>query len=178
MANPEGEVYTAKACNETQTPMVLSSWATSSSEQVGEVAPDIPKVYQVYLSKVPEVNADLWERVKRQGFTALALTTDTQLLGKRLNDVRNQFSLPKPFVMGNYEKYSSQDQEIKSQGGSGLAEFVEQHKNNEIDWTIVRQLKADSGLLVFAKGIMCKEDARIALEAGVDGIYVSNHGAR
>jgi len=71
-----------------ETPMVLSSWATSSNEQVGEVAPDIPKVYQVYLSKLPEVNADIWERVKRQGFTALALTTDTQLLGKRLNDVR------------------------------------------------------------------------------------------
>jgi (S)-2-hydroxy-acid oxidase len=77
MAHPEGEVSTAKACNATETPMVLSSWATSSNEQVGEVAPDITKVYQVYLSKLPEVNADLWERVKGQGFTALALTTDT-----------------------------------------------------------------------------------------------------
>ena len=45
MAHPEGEVLTATACNNTETPMVLSSWATSSSEQVGEVAPDIPKVY-------------------------------------------------------------------------------------------------------------------------------------
>jgi (S)-2-hydroxy-acid oxidase len=43
------------------------------------------------MSKIPEVNADLWARVKRSGFTALALTCDTQLLGKRLNDTRNLF---------------------------------------------------------------------------------------
>jgi isopentenyl diphosphate isomerase/L-lactate dehydrogenase-like FMN-dependent dehydrogenase len=46
------------------------------------------------LSKVPEVNADIWARVKASGFKALALTTDTQLLGKRLEDTRNGFQLP------------------------------------------------------------------------------------
>ena len=59
-----------------------------------------------------------------------------------------------------------------------MAEHVKNHKLNDIDWSIIRQMKIDSGLLVFAKGIMCKEDARLALENGADGIYVSNHGAR
>lgn len=59
-----------------------------------------------------------------------------------------------------------------------MAAFVKYHKNNDIDWSIVKYIKDSSGLLVFAKGIMCKEDTRLALEAGVDGIYVSNHGAR
>lgn len=50
---------------------------------------------------------------------------------------------------------------------------------NDIDWSIVKYIKENSdGLLVFAKGIMCKEDARLALEAGFDGLYISNHGAR
>ena len=88
MAHPEGEVLTAKACLSTGTPMVLSSWSTTPIEQVGDFTQGLPKVYQVYLSKLPEVNSDIWERIKSQGFTALALTTDTQLLGKRLNDVR------------------------------------------------------------------------------------------
>ena len=89
MANPEGEVATAKACQaQHKTPMVLSSWANSTNEQIGEAAPDIVKIYQVYLSKVPEVNQDIWKRLKNSGFTAVALTCDTQLLGKRLNDVR------------------------------------------------------------------------------------------
>jgi len=55
---------------------------------------------------------------------------------------------------------------------------VKNQKRSDIDWRIIQELKAESGMPVFAKGIMCKEDARIALEAGVDGIYISNHGTR
>lgn len=180
MATPEGEVSTAKACMKTKTPLVLSSWATSSNEQIGAAAPDCVKVYQVYPSKIHEVNADIWARVKKSGFSALALTTDTQLLGKRLNDTRNRFQLPHPLKMENFAKYMKQGAEsnIKSSGGSGLAEFVKTHKNNEISWDVVPYMKKVSGLPVFAKGIMCADDARIAIENGIDGIYVSNHGAR
>lgn len=53
-----------------------------------------------------------------------------------------------------------------------------QHKDNEIDWTIIKYIKDVSGLKVIAKGIMCYEDALIAIEHGADGVYVSNHGAR
>jgi len=82
--------------------------------------------------------------------------------------------------MENFAKYleTGQRADIKSQGGSGLAEFVAQHKNNEIGWDIVPYIQQVSGLPVFAKGVMCKEDARLAMEAGINGIYVSNHGAR
>ena len=84
--------------------------------------------------------------------------------------------------MANYSKYleqgQKQDLKANEEGLSGLAAFVKNHKNNEIGWDIIKYIKKESGLLVFAKGIMCKEDARCALENGVDGIYVSNHGAR
>jgi (S)-2-hydroxy-acid oxidase len=80
--------------------------------------------------------------------------------------------------MQNWTKYQQQEATIKSSGGSGLAEFVKLHKNNEIGWDIVPTIKQISGLPVFAKGVMCKEDARLAVENGIDGIYVSNHGAR
>lgn len=62
--------------------------------------------------------------------------------------------------------------------GSGLARFVKMHKNNEIDWSIIKTVKELSGLPVFCKGIMCRDDVRLAYEFGADGIYVSNHGAR
>jgi (S)-2-hydroxy-acid oxidase len=64
MAHPDGEVATAKACNSSKTPLVLSSWATSTNEEVGAAAPDSMKVFQIYMSKLPEVNSDLWKRVK------------------------------------------------------------------------------------------------------------------
>jgi len=73
-----------------------------------------------------------------------------------------------------------QGQQTNVKGGkeSGLAEFVKNSKDNEIDWNTVAWVKKHAQLPVFAKGVMCKEDTRLALEAGIDGIYVSNHGAR
>ena len=61
---------------------------------------------------------------------------------------------------------------------SALAEYVATHKNNDIDWSIIPYVKRVSQLPVFAKGIMCYEDALLALKHGADGIFVSNHGAR
>ena len=86
--------------------VVLSSWATSNLEQVGSVAPDSLKIFQIYMSKDSEVNADLWKRVKDQGFSAMALTTDTQLLGKREGDVRSSFALPEHLKLANWTKYT------------------------------------------------------------------------
>ena len=114
MATPEGEVATARACNKTKTPLVLSSWATSSNEQVGAAAPDSMKVYQIYLSKVMDVNKDIWSRVKASGFKALALTTDTQLLGKRLDNERRGFALPPHLKMQNFAKYVGEETKLKS----------------------------------------------------------------
>ena len=92
MATAEGELATARAANAyLNTPIKLSSWATTPLEDVASQAPDSLKFFQIYLSKVPEVNKDLWTRVKNAGYKALHLTIDTQILGKRENDVRNGF---------------------------------------------------------------------------------------
>jgi len=57
MAHPDGECATAAACNNfNNTPVVLSSWANSTAEDIGKFAPDSLKVFQIYLSKLPEVN--------------------------------------------------------------------------------------------------------------------------
>ena len=81
--------------------------------------------------------------------------------------------------MANMDKYTDkQETEVKSTKDSGLAEFAKLHKNNEIDWSIIPYIKKASGLKVFAKGVMCYEDAKLAIANGADGIHVSNHGAR
>jgi len=140
------------------------------------------KFMQIYLSKIPEVNKDLFTRVKNAGYKQLHLTTDTQILGKRENDVRNNFSLPAGLTMANYNKYQKshgEEANIKSSGkDSGLAEYVKNHKDANIGWEVIGEMKKASGLPVVAKGIMCAEDALIALENGADAIFVSNHGAR
>lgn len=84
--------------------------------------------------------------------------------------------------MANYSKYKSshgEEANIKSSGkDSGLAEYVKNHKDANIGWDIIPEMKRLSGLPVVAKGIMCAEDALLALEHGADAIFVSNHGAR
>jgi isopentenyl diphosphate isomerase/L-lactate dehydrogenase-like FMN-dependent dehydrogenase len=78
MATPLGEVATFKAAEAfQQTPVTLSSWANSDAESVTKVAPNCMKIFQVYLSKIDEINVDMFKRVREQGFTALALTCDT-----------------------------------------------------------------------------------------------------
>lgn len=179
MAHWQGEEATAKAAHATNTPMMLSNWASTSLETVAGHCPDNLKLFQIYMSKLPEVNEDLWKRVRESGFKVMLLTTDTQLLGKREQDVRNGFELPSHLKMENMAKYMKQSlTSFSSDQDSGLAEYAKHHKQNEIGWDIIPYIKKVSGLKVFAKGVMCYEDAKLAIANGADGIMVSNHGAR
>ena len=106
LAHNEGEVAVAKAaerCNATA--MSLSNWATSTNEEIGFAAPSCLKLFQIYMSKSEVVNIDLWKRVRDSGFTAMLLTTDTQLLGKREKDTRSGFELPPHLDLANLSKY-------------------------------------------------------------------------
>ena len=128
MAHPDGEVATARAANAVlNTPVLLSNWATTSVEDVGQNAPDCLKLFQVYMSKSDKVNADLWSRCRESGFTGICLTTDTQLLGKRDNDVRIRFNLPEHLDLANLSKYNTTGHKSKmsSEKQSALAEYVQ-----------------------------------------------------
>mmetsp|Transcript_1311 Transcript_1311/g.1353 ORF Transcript_1311/g.1353 Transcript_1311/m.1353 type:complete len:186 (+) Transcript_1311:135-692(+) len=61
---------------------------------------------------------------------------------------------------------------------SGLSEFVNDYKNNDVVWKHIKKIKEITGLPVIAKGVLCKEDALLAAEHGADAIFVSNHGSR
>lgn len=108
MASEDGEVATARAANQVMhTPLLLSNWATSSLEDVAAGAPDCLKMFQLYLSKSDAVNADMWRRCRENGYKALCLTTDTQLLGKRDSDVRIRFQLPAHLDLANLAPYKA-----------------------------------------------------------------------
>jgi isopentenyl diphosphate isomerase/L-lactate dehydrogenase-like FMN-dependent dehydrogenase len=107
------------------------------------------------MSRVPEINEDLWRRVREAGFTAMMLTTDTQLLGKRESDVKHSFELPSHLKLANWSKYSVVSEIKANENESGLSAFVKQNKDQEIGWDIIPYIKKMSGLKVFAKGIMC-----------------------
>uniref|UniRef100_A0A8D0H636 (S)-2-hydroxy-acid oxidase n=1 Tax=Sphenodon punctatus TaxID=8508 RepID=A0A8D0H636_SPHPU len=179
MAHVDGETATSRACREMGTGMMLSSWATSSIEEVAQVAPEGLRWLQLYIYKDREVTRSLVQRAERAGYKGIFVTVDTPLLGKRLDDVRNKFQLPPHLRMKNFE---TNDLAFSSEKGygedSGLAVYVAQAIDPSIKWEDIQWLRRLTSLSIVAKGILRADDAREAIKCGVNGILVSNHGAR
>ena len=122
------------------------------------------------------VALDLIKRAEASGYTALAITVDTPVLGRREADVKNKFSLPNHLTMGNFAHLGGFDAAgAQSSGatGSGLASYVAKLIDQTLSWDDIKWVKSVSKLKIVVKGIMTPEDAKIAVKHGVDGIWVS-----
>lgn len=176
MAHPLGEVATAKASAAMNTGMVLSSWSTSSIEEVAEAASDGLRWFQLYVYKDRELTKSLVQRAEKAGYKALFLTVDTPQLGRRYADVKNNFTLPPPLKLANFEQANQTD--VVGTADSGLAEYVAGQIDHTLSWDDVEWLKGITSLPIVLKGILTEEDATEAVKHGVAGIVVSNHGGR
>jgi (S)-2-hydroxy-acid oxidase len=208
LAHSDGELGTARACKKAKVAMGLSSFATHSLEEVAEASDGNPSILQLYLFEEREHSRKLIQRAKKAGFKAVFLTVDTPFLGRRNQEIRNQFKLPPHLKVGNFtEDDDPLPQEGKSQGKAGMrpkmqrqssqAGFTnddgsrEQPKgpvtfhshapNPTLNWEKdIEWLKQEClpEMEVWLKGIATGEDAILALHHGVSGIVVSNHGGR
>ncbi|KAI9476709.1 Hydroxyacid oxidase 1 [Coemansia sp. RSA 989] len=188
MAHPEGECATARASQRQNTCMVLSSWSTTSIEDVAASTKSLdfnqgaPKWLQLYIYKDRQATRKLIERAQDSGFSAIALTVDTPFLGRRLADIRNRFRLPPHLTMANFSDQKAQvgkaDASSAADNASGLAAYVASQIDPTLSWKHVQWVKSVSRIPVLVKGILTAEDALLAVKAGVDGIIVSNHGGR
>jgi (S)-2-hydroxy-acid oxidase len=156
--------------------MTLSAGSTSTIEDVASASSGL-KWFQLYLYKDEDVIIHLIRRAERAGFKAIAVTVDAPYLGQRYADVRNKFGLPPHLTLANYTADSSATG-VKSDKGSGLAKFVASFVNTSLTWDFILWLRSVTKLQIVLKGILTAEDARLAVQYGVDGILVSNHGAR
>ncbi|XP_076834780.1 2-Hydroxyacid oxidase 1 isoform X1 [Brachyhypopomus gauderio] len=179
MAHPDGETATARACLSAATGMMLSSWATSTIEEVAETAPNGVRWMQLYIYKDRALTHSLVRRAEEAGYKGIFVTVDTPYLGRRRDDVRNRFRLPSHLRMANFE---SPDLAFSSKEGygedSGLSVYVSEAIDPTLQWEDVAWLKRITSLPVVVKGVLRGEDAKEALKYGADGILVSNHGAR
>ena len=118
LAHPDGEIATAKACKEACIAMGLSSFATSTLEDVASGMDGHPLVLQLYLFEEREHSRKLIQRAKKAGYKAVFLTVDTPMLGRRNMEIRNQFKLPKPYKIANFAEDSSSSASETVMGGS------------------------------------------------------------
>lgn len=180
IAHEDGELAVIRAANKLDIPYIQSTVASYSMEDLAAAAPNHTKWFQLYWSSNEEVAYSMVNRAEKAGFEAIVLTIDTVTLGWREHDIRNQFSpLLKGFASGNYK---SDPIFMASLKDDSVEAFVEQQIANiyhpNLNWDHVRELKKRTKLPVLLKGILHPEDARLAIEAGIDGIVVSNHGGR
>lgn len=180
MAHELGELAVVRAAEKLGMPYIQSTVSSYSLEEVAETAPNHTKWFQLYWSTNEEIAYSMAARAENAGFEAIVLTVDTVMLGWREEDVRNQFSpLKLGLARGNYMNdpvftSSLTDDSFESYVEGVLANIF----HPTLNWENVRELKSRLQVPLLIKGILHPEDARLAMEAGVDGIIVSNHGGR
>ncbi|WZZ62219.1 hypothetical protein YC2023_062326 [Brassica napus] len=180
MAHPEGEYATARAASAAGTIMTLSSWTTSSVEEVASTGPGIRffqiRFFQLQVYKNRKVVEQLVRRAERAGFKAIVLTADAPRLGRRESDIKNRFTLPPNLALKNFEGLDLG--KMGEANDSGLASYVDGQIDRTLSWKDVQWLQTITKMPILVKGVLTGEDARIAIQAGAAGIIVSNHGGR
>ncbi|KAG6546508.1 hypothetical protein Mapa_012057 [Marchantia paleacea] len=177
LAHTEGELATARATSAADTIMVLSSSSNSTLEDVAKTGPGT-RFFQLYIFKDREGVAEVVRRAERAGFKAIVLTGDAPCLGHRENDIKNRFTLPAHLTISNFEKVSDSSILQSKSEKSSLAAFMDSQVDSSITWKDVGWLRGITSLPILVKGVLTGEDAALAVQSGVDGIIVSNHGAR
>lgn len=176
-----GESATARACGRLGTLFGLSQHATRSMEQVAMEAPSTHKWYQCYILKDRAFTQRLLQRAVQAGYQGVFLTVDSPRFGYREADARNAFqALPPPHRLENYrDSHRQLDVTYNARQHAAWDQNTEQLFDTSVTWEDVQWVKqACAPLPVIIKGIMTAEDAELALQAGADGIMVSNHGGR
>jgi 4-hydroxymandelate oxidase len=171
MAHRDGELATARASAALDTIMVVSTIATVSLEDVA--ATGVRRWFQLYVLKDRDLTAELVKRAHAAGYAALVLTVDAPLLGRRLRDERNRFTLPPGIGLANLE-----GTDLPVSAGSALSSFFHDRHDPSLTWESVSWLRSLSPMPLVLKGIVTAEDTSLAVEAGADAIIVSNHGGR
>ncbi|MBL4689417.1 MAG: alpha-hydroxy-acid oxidizing protein [Nannocystaceae bacterium] len=176
MAHPDGELATVRAAGAAGTIMVLSSLSNTDVEAVVAAASG-PVWFQLYVYRDREATAALVQRAVDAGCEAIVLTVDAPQLGQREADVRNRFHLPtglsvKNMLPAGYGAVGETPQE------SGLAAYFASLIDPSLNWSDIAWLRSLSSLPLLIKGIVRADDARRAVQAGAEGIVVSNHGGR
>jgi lactate 2-monooxygenase len=172
--HPDGELAVAKAARSMDVPMVLSTAASHTLEEVAEVAG--PRWYQLYWPNDQELAVSFLERAKAAGYSALVVTLDTFTLAWRPYDLDNAYL---PFLRGiGNQNYFADPAFTARAGDNPILHWSTVFGNSSLTWDDLAFLREHWEGPIALKGIQHTDDARRAVDAGMDGIVVSNHGGR
>ena len=160
MAHADADRAVARGARAAGVPMIISSQASVPMEQIAAELGDHPRWFQLHWSNEPTIVESFVRRAEAIGAGAIVVTLDTTVLGWRTLDLDRAYL---PFARGlGIAQYTS-DPAFRALVEERVASGV----TAEVD-----------GRPILVKGVQSADDARLAMDAGVDGIIVSNHGGR
>ncbi len=189
MAHRDADLPAARAAAAAGIPFVTSSQASRPMEQIAAAIGDGPRWFQLYWSSRNELTASFVERAERAGYEAIVVTLDTTLLGWRVRDLDRGYL---PFLRGRgIANYTSDPvfPQLPVDGGPARAlssgealaavrRFLAIYSRPDLTWDDLPFLRERTRLPILLKGIIHPDDASRAVQAGMDGVIVSNHGGR
>ncbi len=192
----KGELQAVRAASRASVPYCLSCMATCSIEEIAGAA-DASNWFQLYVLRDRGLTKAFIERARAANCSALVLTVDTKLQGPRERDIRNGFTVPPRFDLttladfalhwrwlldvglGPKVKFRNfEGTQVNADDAVTINQFIEKQWDLSVSWQDVEWFKAEWGGPVLLKGLLSPDDAAKAVEAGVDGVIVSNHGGR
>ncbi len=196
MQHADGEILAARAAQRWGVPFTLSTMSICSIEEVA-AATTRPFWFQLYVMRDRDFIGRLIDRAKAAGCSALVLTLDLQILGQRHKDLINGLSTPPKLTLRNLLNMAmhprwclgmlgTQRRQFGNIVGhvqgisnmSSLSAWSAEQLDPTLNWDDVAWIRERWGGKLILKGIMCAEDAELAVATGADALVVSNHGGR
>lgn len=176
LAHPEGEVATARAAAASGALLVLSTVSSCSLEEVARASPAAKRWFQLYCARDRAVSEGLVGRAADAGYGALVVTVDVPYLGRRERDIRNALESARPLGV-NFGNFPTPPPAPDAER-STLERWRGWIQTPSLTWNDLAWLKSLSPLPLVVKGILRSDDAKRAVDAGAEAIWLSNHGGR
>jgi len=190
----EGELAVARAAQKAGIAYSASTLASQTLEDIAAVAPDVPKIIQIYVWKDRGIVKEFMARAKEAGFTGCVLTVDAVVAGYRERDPRNGFSIPpsinaktatqalaKPGYLLDMlfsSKIGPANFGKQQSGGGDVMSTINNLFDRTMTWKDAEWMANEWGGAFAVKGIATAADAMRAADHGASAVWISNHGGR
>ncbi|KAF2019729.1 hypothetical protein BU24DRAFT_342838 [Aaosphaeria arxii CBS 175.79] len=171
LGHPEGEVILTRGASKHNVIQMIPTLASCSFDEIMDAAQDGQCQWlQLYVNKDRKVTRRIVEHAEKRGCKGLFITVDAPQLGRREKDMRSKFS-----DVGSSVQSSSGGEVDRSQGAArAISSFIDP----SLSWKDIPWFQSITKMPIILKGVQCVEDVLRAVEAGVQGVVLSNHGGR
>jgi len=170
LGHPEGEVVFTRAAKKHNVVQMIPTLASCSFDEIMDAADDQVQWLQLYVNKDREITKKIVQHAEKRGCKGLFITVDAPQLGRREKDMRSKFT-----DTGSNVQSSSGQATDNSQGAArAISSFIDP----ALSWKDIPWFQSITKMPILLKGVQRVEDVIRAIEVGVQGVVLSNHGGR